>query len=64
LIISVITKTIGQSNTPAVRLNERFSIPRIERLSGSNPNVDSSENIFTPINSASDALAIKNEPRI
>jgi hypothetical protein len=56
--------TTGQSITPAVRLYERFSMPSIVRFSGDNPKVDSSEKIFTPINSANNALAIKNDPRI
>lgn len=63
-MISVITKTTGQSRTPAVRLNERFSIPRIVRLRGFNPKVDSNENIFIPINSANIAFATKKDPRI
>jgi hypothetical protein len=63
-MISVITNTIGQRTTPAVRLNERFSIPRIVRFNGSIPKVDSNEKIFTPINSARIAFATKNDPRM
>jgi hypothetical protein len=64
LIISVIIKTTGHSNTPAVRLNDRFDSPKKERLTGEKPSHFSSENILTPINSARSALAIKKEPRI
>jgi hypothetical protein len=56
-------KTTGQSNTPAVRLKERFSCPKNERDTGRIPNVFSSEKIFTPINSAITAFETKNIPK-
>ena len=62
--MSVITKTTGHNSTPAVRLNPKPSTPKILKLKGVNPKVDSSEKIFPPINSATTALVIKNADKI
>jgi hypothetical protein len=64
LIMSVMINTTGHNKTPAVKLNERLLSPKNERLIGSMPINFSSENIFTPINSASRAFATKKDPRI
>ena len=63
LIISVIRKTTGQSNTPAENCSAP-SCPNRLMLNLGIPKVSSKANIFTPINSATSALAIKNPPRI
>src|SRR5215204_1977792 len=57
-MISVITNTTGQSNTPQVRLKE-YESPNNRILAGFHPNNSSNEKIFTPINSATIAFAIK-----
>ena len=57
-------KTTGHKRTPAVRLKDRLFSPKNERFKGSKPSHFSNENILTPINSASRALATKNTPRI
>ena len=57
-MISVITNTTGQSNTPQVRLKE-YESPNNRILAGFHPNSSSNEKIFTPINSATIAFAIK-----
>jgi hypothetical protein len=64
LIISVIIKTTGHSNTPAVKLNERLVSPKNERFKGGMPINFSREKILTPMNSARSALATKKDPRI
>src|SRR5215204_3129044 len=62
-MISVITNTTGQSNTPQVRLKE-YESPNNRIFAGFHPNTSSSEKIFTPINSATIAFAIKNPDRM
>ncbi len=57
--MSVNKKTTGHSMTPAERLKPRPSTPRMVMSNGLNPNVDSSENILPPINSATNAFVIK-----
>ena len=54
--------TTGHNRTPAVRLKFNLFSPKKDKLAGPNPKVSSKENIFTPMNSAMIALAIKNPP--
>jgi len=58
------TNTTGQSSTPAVRLKDKSVLPKKDKLIGFSPSQLSNEKIFTPINSASKAFAIKKEPRM
>jgi hypothetical protein len=62
LMMSVITNTIGQSSTPAVKLSEPVCPNRFQS-SGAMPSVSSSAKIFTPMNSAMIAFATKNPER-
>ena len=59
-----ITDTTGHNKTPAVRLNPKSLTPKKLKLNGDKPRVSSKENIFTPINSATSALAIKKPPKM
>jgi hypothetical protein len=56
-------KTIGHNSTPTVMLKESV-LPKTSQAIGVIPSVRSTEKIFTPINSAIIALAIKNDPSI
>jgi hypothetical protein len=58
-MISVKIKTNGHSNTPAVRLKDKPSMPNKRKFVESCPNSFSSENILTPMHSAIMALQIK-----
>lgn len=53
--------TMGHKSTPTVMLKDSL-LPKTSKEIGVNPNVFSTEKILTPINSATKALAIKNEP--
>jgi formate-dependent phosphoribosylglycinamide formyltransferase (GAR transformylase) len=61
---SIVGWAPGDTSTvkPAVMLNVK-SFPKKCMCTGLKPSVLSSENILTPINSATMAFAIKNEPR-
>jgi hypothetical protein len=56
--------TIGQSNTPAVKLKESPCSPKREKVMGSIPSVFSRENILPPINSATIAFVVKMPERM
>jgi hypothetical protein len=62
-MMSVMIKIIGQVKTPADMLKDKLGTPNKSISNLFIPKVSSTENIFTPINSESMALATKNDPK-